>query len=141
MVPGWLKTLSMNSRLRLTKAMLKFLADIGISPKAVAFLRSEGDDATHLIEEQLQRLSDGEIIAKAKREGRVILTHDLDFGDLMAASGDSLPSVVIFRLSDMRPTNVTLHLRLVLAHYENLLRSGAILSITQGRVRVRRLPV
>lgn len=141
MPPGWPKIPSTNLPLRLLESMLKFLADIGISPKAVAFLRSEGYDALHLIEEQLERLSDGEIIEKAKSEGWVILTHDLDFGDLMAASGDSLPSVVIFRLSDMRPANVTLHLRLVLAHYENLLRNGAILSITQGRVRVRRLPV
>lgn len=121
--------------------MLKFLADIGISPKAIAFLRTEGYDAIHLIEEQLERLSDVEIIDKAKSEARIILTHDLDFGDLMAASGDSLPSVVIFRLSDMRPANVNLHLRLILAQYQSLLLDGAILSITQGRVRIRRLPV
>lgn len=131
----------MNLLLLLIKAMLKFLADIGISTRATAFLRSEGYDALHLIEEQLERLSDAEIIHKAKTEGRIILTHDLDFGDLMAASGDRLPSVAIFRLADMRPDNVNLHLRLVLTHYQALLENGAILSITQGRVRVRRLPV
>lgn len=141
MLPGWPKIRSTNLPLRLINPMLKFLADIGISPKAVAFLRSEGYDALHLIEEKLERLSDVEIIHKAKTEGRIILTHDLDFGDLMAASGDRLPSVVIFRLADMRPDNVNRHLRLVLTHYQALLESGAILSITQGRIRVRRLPV
>ncbi|HEY57982.1 MAG TPA: DUF5615 family PIN-like protein, partial [Anaerolineae bacterium] len=37
------------------------------------------------------------------REGFVLLTHDLDFGELVAASGARLPSVVVFRLRNMRP--------------------------------------
>lgn len=121
--------------------MLKFLADIGISTKAVAFLRTHGYDAIHLIDEQLERLSDEQIIRKAKAEDRVVLTHDLDFGDLMAASGDTIPSIVIFRLPDMRPNNVNTHLMIVLYDYKELLHSGVILSVTQGRIRVRQLPV
>lgn len=121
--------------------MLKFLADIGISTKAVAVLRTQGYDAIHLIEEQLERLSDEQIILKARVEDRIVLTHDLDFGDLMAASGDTLPSIIIFRLPDMRPNNVNAHLMIVLHDYQDLLHSGVILSVTQGRIRVRRLPV
>ncbi|MFN5925630.1 MAG: DUF5615 family PIN-like protein, partial [Pseudanabaena sp.] len=41
-------------------------------------------DAKHLREEGLQCLSDMLIIEKAKNEVRVILTFDLDFGDLIA---------------------------------------------------------
>lgn len=48
------------------------------------------------------RLLDGEILAKARAEGRILLTHDLDFGELLATSGGSLPSAIIFRLKDMR---------------------------------------
>jgi predicted nuclease of predicted toxin-antitoxin system len=78
---------------------MKFLADMGISPKAVAYLRARGFDAVHLIEQDLYRLPAHDILAKARAEGRIVLTHDLDFGDLMAAIGAQLPSVVIFRLS------------------------------------------
>lgn len=120
---------------------MKFVADIGISPGAVIFLRALGYDAVHLIELQLHRLSDPEIIAKAQREERIVLTHDLDFGDLMAASGDVLPSVIIFRLADMRPQNVNDHLRLIVVQYQKVLEAGAILSVTQSRVRVRVLPL
>ncbi len=120
---------------------MKFLADIGISPGAVIFLRDQGYDAVHLIEQQLHRLSDPEIITKAKLEERIVLTHDLDFGDLMAASGDSLPSIVIFRLPDMCPQNVNKHLQIMVGQYQKLLEAGAILSVTQSRIRVRILPL
>ena len=66
---------------------MKFLADMGISPRSAAFLRSLGHDAIHLHEEGLDRLSDASILSKAlDRRARIVLTHDLDFGDLVAAS-------------------------------------------------------
>jgi len=81
---------------------MKFLADRGISPRVVTALRKQGHDAVHLQEQNLGRLLDGAILAKARAEGRILLTHDLDFGELLAASGGILPSVIIFRLKDMR---------------------------------------
>nr|MDJ0745479.1 DUF5615 family PIN-like protein [Xenococcaceae cyanobacterium MO_167.B27] len=59
---------------------MKFLADMGISPRTVAKLRNEGYDAVHLVEEGLEKLEDREILIKARDEGRIVLTVDLDFG-------------------------------------------------------------
>jgi len=50
------------------------------------------------LDEGLHRLPDGEVLDKTLRENRILLTHDLDFGELLAASGGSLPSEVIFRV-------------------------------------------
>jgi hypothetical protein len=58
----------------------------------------------------------------------------------MAASGRQLPSVIIFRLGDMHPLNVAKSLELLLIHYADDLMVGAILSVNEQRVRVRRLP-
>lgn len=58
---------------------MKFLADMGLARSTVVFLRAQGYDAIHLQDEGLQRLGDDQIIEKALAEGRVILTHDLDF--------------------------------------------------------------
>jgi predicted nuclease of predicted toxin-antitoxin system len=63
-----------------------------------------------LIDEGLNRLPDNLILQKASEEDRILLTHDLDFGELLAASGGKLPSVIIFRLKDMRSANVSRHL-------------------------------
>lgn len=120
---------------------MKFLLDMGISPFTAKFLRSLGYDAIHVQDIQLSRASDKVIVELARRDKRIILTHDLDFGAIMAANKERLPSVIIFRLSDMRPTNVTQYAELLIAHYADILQTGAILSVSENRVRVRRLPV
>lgn len=86
---------------------MKFLADKGISPKTVAFLRDLGYDATHLNEQGLHRLSDPEILEKARQEERILLAHDLGFGELVAAGGRRLPSGISFRLWNMQPDRVS----------------------------------
>ena len=120
---------------------MRFLADMGISPKAVAFLQALGHDAVHLHSQGLDRLGDSDILAKAREEGRVLLTHDLGFGQLMAASDASVPSIIVFRLHDMRPGNVNHHLRIILSRHEQPLRQGAIVTATETGIRIRPLPV
>jgi predicted nuclease of predicted toxin-antitoxin system len=59
---------------------VKFLADMGISPRTVAFLHGLGHDAVHLAEQGLERLPDLGIVEKARQDGRIMLVHDLGFG-------------------------------------------------------------
>lgn len=120
---------------------MKFLANMGISPDTVAYLKTLGHDAKHLIEERLGQRADSEILAKARSEDRVVLTHDLDFSDLMAASGATTPSIILFRLRNMRPESVNRHLRQVLERFQPQLESGAVVTVTEGSVRVRELPI
>jgi len=95
----------------------------------------------HLSEEGLERLPDAAILEKARRERQVLLTSDLGFAELIAASQEKLPSVIIFRLRSMRPANVNHHLQEVVDHHLDALDEGAIVSITEGRIRVRPLPI
>lgn len=120
---------------------MKFLADMGISPAVIDFLGRLGHQAIHLHQEGLDRLSDPEILEKARNEECILLTHDLDFGDLLAASGTAMPSVVIFRLRNMRPENVNHHLLSILSQHAESLKSGAIITVTEGQARIRNLPL
>jgi predicted nuclease of predicted toxin-antitoxin system len=120
---------------------MKFLADMGISPKSVEFLHGLGYNAVHLHSQGLDRLADQEILKKAQREGRVLLTHDLDFGELIAASGAQLPSIVVFRLRNMDPSRVNQHLAGILSKHQSELEAGAVISVTEGQLRVRVLPI
>jgi len=120
---------------------VRFLADMGISPRSVAFLRDRGVEAVHLHELGLDRMSDAEVVRKARREGYVVLTHDLNFSELIALSGAELPSVVIFRLRDMRPDNVNRYLEVLVTEHQRALNQGAIFSVSEGRIRVRMLPM
>lgn len=120
---------------------MRFLADMGISPNTVSFLRDLGHDAVHLHALGLDRLPDSDILEKAREEQRVLLTHDLDFGELIAASGARLPSTIIFRLRVMRPERVNHHLEGIISQHRDSLESGVIVSVTEGQIRVRHLPI
>ncbi len=63
---------------------MKFLADMPISPKTVAFLRSLGHEALRASERGLDRAKDESIVEFARANGMVILTMDLDFTAILA---------------------------------------------------------
>jgi predicted nuclease of predicted toxin-antitoxin system len=114
---------------------------MGLAQSTAVFLRGHGHDAVHLREQGQQRLEDERIVEKARQEGRVILTHDLDFGRLIALSRSYLPSVITFRLHDMRPSCVNRFLSQVLDLFGDDLETGALVSVSESAIRVRRLPV
>jgi predicted nuclease of predicted toxin-antitoxin system len=120
---------------------MKFLADMGISPRTVNWLKTAGYDAVHLVEEGLKRLADDEILVKARDEGRILLTVDLDFGYLLAVSGEQLPSLILFRLGNESYEIIHERLAEVLSRCREDLAAGAIISVTDEAFRVRRLPI
>jgi predicted nuclease of predicted toxin-antitoxin system len=120
---------------------LRFLADMGVSHQVVEWLRTKGHEAVHLRDEGLQRLPNGEIFQKAGREQRIVLTFDLDFGEILAASGRQIVSVILFRLRNTRTGFVIQRLDDVLNHSSAELMQGTIVIVEDGRHRVRRLPI
>jgi len=120
---------------------MRFLANAGISPKTVQFLRRAGHDAVHVRELGLQRATDREVADRAGAEGRVLLTFDLDFGSVLALNVVDRPSVVIFRLSDERAESVNRRLETVLAEQGKALEAGSLVLVEDARYRVRRLPI
>jgi predicted nuclease of predicted toxin-antitoxin system len=120
---------------------MRFLADMGISHIVVTWLQAQGHDATHLRDEGLHRLENGEIFTKAFRESRIILTWDLDFTEILALSGRHTVSAVIFRLVNTRSAHVIERLARVLQESAQDLEDGAIISVEEARHRVRLLPL
>ena len=120
---------------------MKFLADMGISPKTVDFLIALGFESIHLSALKLNKMLDSEILNKAKNEGFILLTHDLDFSELVAASKAKLPSVIIFRSRNMQPNDVNSTLKKVVTNHSSALKQGAIISVTDSQIRVRQLPI
>jgi predicted nuclease of predicted toxin-antitoxin system len=118
---------------------MRFLADMGVAQRIVEWLRSEGHDTIHLREQGLQRLPNGEIFTKAAQEGRIILTFDLDFGEIVALSGRDRVSIILFRLHNTRTPHVIDRLRKVLQDSGPALERGAIVVVEESRHRTRRL--
>jgi predicted nuclease of predicted toxin-antitoxin system len=120
---------------------MRFLADAGISPKTVEFLKQLGHETTHVRTLGMQRAPDAHVIALARADGSVVLSFDLDFGDLLALGVTDKPSVILFRLADERAESVNRRLSTVLNEQGTELESGALILVQDTRYRVRKLPI
>jgi predicted nuclease of predicted toxin-antitoxin system len=120
---------------------MRFLGDMGVSWRVIEWLRAAGHDAAHLRDEGLHRLPNGDIFEKGFAEQRIVLTFDLDFGEILAGSAGKLVSVILFRLHDTRTEHVIERLQTVLDQSSAELLAGAIVVVEEGRHRVRTLPV
>jgi predicted nuclease of predicted toxin-antitoxin system len=76
---------------------VRFLVDMPLSPTLAASLRVQGHDAVHAADLNLDRASDSDIVSFAKRDGRTIVTADLDYPRLLALAQADSPSLILFR--------------------------------------------
>jgi predicted nuclease of predicted toxin-antitoxin system len=108
--------------------------------RVVRWLNSHGHDATHLRDEGLQRMPNGEIFDKAVAESRVVVTFDLDFGEIVALSKGRKTGVVLFRLRNTRTDFVIQRLSQVITECNDALARGIIVIVEEARHRVREFP-
>ncbi len=120
---------------------MRFLADMGVDIRVVRWLRQNGHDAKHLRDEGLHRIPNGEIFVKAISENRVILTFDLDFGEIVALSQGEKASVILLRLHNTRTPHLIKRLATVLADATEALEQGAVVVVEESRHRIRYLPL
>ncbi|NCO35097.1 MAG: hypothetical protein GW893_14715 [Armatimonadetes bacterium] len=117
---------------------MRFLANENISGTAVRGLRGAGHDVLS-VKESMRGADDADFLARAQTEGRVLLTHDKDFGELAYRRG--LPArcgVVLFRLSGAQPDADNWRILSVLQGREDW--AGAFSVVTEDRLRMRPLP-
>jgi predicted nuclease of predicted toxin-antitoxin system len=114
---------------------MRFLADENFPGAAVSALDAAGADIVS-VRSVTPGLSDGEVLAWAAREERVLLTFDKDFGELAKAS--ALPAtsgVILLRLPMQAPGDIGRRLAdLIMARSD---WTGHFSVIEPGRVRMR----
>ncbi len=66
---------------------MKLLVDMNLSPRWTLLLAGNGFDASHWSAVGAPDAPDAEIMAFARSGDHVVLTHDLDFGAILAATG------------------------------------------------------
>ena len=120
---------------------MKVVVDMCQSPLIADGLRTAGHDATHWPIIGPSNALDEEIARWAVEHDAVVPTHDLDFGDLLAASRAKGPSVIIVREEDTMPEWVPGPVLQVLAQFNADLATGSLISMTSQSARVRKLPM
>lgn len=76
---------------------MPLLADESVTPAVVAGLRESGADVSSVMERGLGGRSDLDVLRAARREDRVVLTHDRDFGTLAIRGGEAIVGVIYLR--------------------------------------------
>ena len=113
---------------------MNFLADESCAAPVIQALREAGHDVL-AIAEIAAGASDDQVLERAVREERVLITEDLDFGNLVFARGRSAAGVILvrFRASVRRAKPATV--------VEAIFRLGsrlrnAFVVVEPGRVRI-----
>ena len=66
---------------------MRLLVDMKLSPELAMLLRDAGHDAVHVRDLRMQESPDERIFRRAAADGRIVLTCDLDFGEIVALAG------------------------------------------------------
>ena len=80
-------------------------------------------------------------MAYAAHHGYIVVTHDLDFGAILAASGTQTPSVVQIRADNLEVDAIVRLLSSALKQSAQTLEQGALVILDTSRNRVRVLPL
>jgi len=120
---------------------MKLLLDQGTPRSAATILRRDGFDAVHTGETGLAGAEDSEIIRQAALDDRVVVTFDSDFHMLLALEQALKPSVIRIRIEGLRAEEFSKLVQKVLNQCAEDIKLGAMISVTDFQIRVRRLPV
>ena len=94
---------------------MKLLLNENLGRSAAEALGHQGHDVVW-IGDNFAGTQDSAVLAKAKREGRVLVTKDKDFGELAFKSGHAHDGIILLRLQDERAANTIRVLEGLLAH-------------------------
>jgi predicted nuclease of predicted toxin-antitoxin system len=120
---------------------MKLLIDMNLSPRWAGVLANAGFEATHWSSLGASNAPDSEIMLYAKANDYVVLTHDLDFSAILAATQGEKPSVVQLRAEDVSAEAIGKQVIVALRQMATELEDGALLTVDPGRTRLRVLPL
>lgn len=114
---------------------MRFIVDESTGAAVVRHLRAAGHDVL-AVADRMPQAHDPDILAAAAREGRVLVTNDKDFGELIFRGGQPHRGVLLLRLQDESSANRVRVVQTVLEWYADRLHDSFVVA-TDGYVRIR----
>jgi predicted nuclease of predicted toxin-antitoxin system len=116
---------------------VRWVADECVSARLVKLLREAGHDVAYAAE-MASGASDAELIDLARREKRLLLTDDKDFGELVIRRRWDVPGLILMRINSEEPQIRWKRLEAAIGHFNEGLY-GRYVVIEESRFRFRPL--
>jgi predicted nuclease of predicted toxin-antitoxin system len=120
---------------------MKILVDMNLSPAWAEFLTEAGFQAMHWSTVGSPDASDVELMRWAAVNGHILMTADLDFGAILAATQGTAPSVLQVRSDVLTTRAIGAAVIAALHQTQEDLLAGALISVDASRSRLRILPL
>ena len=117
---------------------MRFLVDESAGASVADHLRAQGHDAVS-VAESMPQAEDSAILSTAFSQGRIVVTNDKDFGDLVFRSGQAHAGVLLLRLHDESATNRVRVVEAVLQQASQHLPGNFVVA-TERHIRIRSRP-
>lgn len=100
-------------------------------------LVAKGYEASTVLEQKLGGEHDQNIAAICRRESRIVVTLDTDFGDIRAYPPSSYPGIIVLRLKRQDKVHVIEVFERLIPLIEREDLAGNLWIVEEGRVRIR----
>ena len=117
--------------------MMRFKIDENLHEDVAEMLREHGHDAQTVFDEGLRGRPDPEIADAARRDGRALVTLDLDFGNIREYSPEHYPGLIVLRVVNQGRRHVLHVMEQVLAVLDRVSLVGHLWVVSEGGIRVR----
>jgi predicted nuclease of predicted toxin-antitoxin system len=119
---------------------MKIVVDMNLSPDWVEVLEQAGWETVHWSMVGDMRATDEVIMSWERQIGCIVLKYDLDFGILLALTQAESPSVIQVRAQDVLSKVLGSRMVKILKDHQSSIEKGALLTVVEGKSRVRILP-
>ena len=121
--------------------MIRLKLDENLSRHLQAALSALQFDTSTVAAEGLLGVGDEKVCEAAARENRILLTLDVEFGDLRKYPPGAHPGIVLFRPASFGPLSVNTFVKGFLRETDLDPLRGCVVVVEPSRIRVRRPPL
>ena len=119
---------------------MKFLLDQSADFRLIPHLRQLGHDVHVISRDYPPGLPDEDVLTIARKERRVLIVADRDFGELIFQRGLAHAGVIFFRLPGAKLQTKIDQLNTVITEHTDDLKRGEFLVVNPGKISVASHP-
>lgn len=116
---------------------MRFLLDESVSRGSAVALRTHGHDAVHAIDVGLASTDDEEIIERARREDRILITRDRHFTNPVRFPPSEFPGILYIRPGNLTSQDEAALLHRVVSALSSSAVAGHLVVVSITRVTIR----